>query len=391
MNHVDLCSGIAGFSLAASIVWGEDHNVVAFCEKEPFCHSVIRKYWTAPIIEDIRQFNGKEYGAIGLLTAGFPCQPVSISGKRGGTKDDRWLWPETLRVIKEGRPRMVLLENVAGLVSMAFKHSVTRMALQTLSRATNFDVFEALYVRQETMLLENICQEIEEAGYQVVPVVVPACAVNAPHRRSRVWIIAYDTQQYDRECYGESGQRQVQEFGERSCESTVAHSYSEGLEERQYIRNHKEQKCATSVRSSHVCDSDIIGCDREPRRAKRTKSQNRHLEMETKFKITTNADVQHANRTGLRTGKTPQQSAAEISKRARESQSGVGRTSYGLPKRLDGHWNAGWETVERTTAENNNKVKRIQSLGNSIVPEVAIEIMTAMKKTDELYMEKTHG
>ena len=116
MKHLDLFSGIGGFALAADWVWGSVEHI--FCEIDPFCHAVLKKHWpNSEIQKDIRTFDGKRFtGTVDILTGGFPCQPFSCAGKRLGGDDDRALWPEMLRVIKEVRPRWVIGENVAGFV-----------------------------------------------------------------------------------------------------------------------------------------------------------------------------------------------------------------------------------------------------------------------------------
>jgi len=159
MKMLDLFSGIGGFSLAAS--WC-NIETVAFCETDKFCQKVLNKNFPGiEIYEDIKKLNGKEitdkYGAIDIICGGFPCQPFSVAGKRKGKEDDRYLWPEMLRVISEIKPAWVVGENVTGIVSME---------------------------------LGKVCSDLEAEGYEVQPLIIPACGVNAPHRRNRVWIIA---------------------------------------------------------------------------------------------------------------------------------------------------------------------------------------------------------
>jgi len=155
MNHVDLFSGIGGFALAAR--WA-GIQTVQFVEIDKFCQKVLNKNFPGvPIHNDITTFNGTKYSNVFLLTGGFPCQPFSCAGKRRGKEDDRYLWPEMLRVISETRPHWVIGENVAGFVSMG---------------------------------LDGCISDLEREGYEVQAFVIPACAVNAPHRRDRVWIVA---------------------------------------------------------------------------------------------------------------------------------------------------------------------------------------------------------
>jgi DNA (cytosine-5)-methyltransferase 1 len=191
LKHLDLFSGIGGFALAASWVWGDDHEIVSFCEIDPFCQKILKKHWpTVPIISDIRDVTNERIDTntngvrcntgwteqplqrhrkpdkahwenktrIDLLTGGFPCQPFSCAGQRKGENDDRFLWPEMLRIIRELQPTWIIGENVAGIVNMA---------------------------------LDQVLSELENEGYAVQAFIIPACAVDAPHRRDRVWIVAH--------------------------------------------------------------------------------------------------------------------------------------------------------------------------------------------------------
>ena len=124
---------------------------------------MLARHWPGVAIhDDIKRFDGKPFrGRVDLLTGGFPCQPFSVAGKRGGADDDRYLWPEMLRVIDEIRPAWVIGENVAGFIGMG---------------------------------LDQALSDMEGIGYSCGAVVLPACALNAPHRRDRIWIIATNTQ-----------------------------------------------------------------------------------------------------------------------------------------------------------------------------------------------------
>ena len=179
MTLVDLYTGAGGFSLAASRVWGKDLSIVTFCEKDPFCRDSLRRKWPGvSCVHDIHDFDGTLYENIDLLTAGFPCQPASLAGQRRGTEDDRWLWGETYRVIQEMLPRWCLLENVASLASLGQPASAPRLESERFTIAT------------EDMVLEGICSDMEAVGYEIQPVIIPACGLKAFHQRDRVWLIA---------------------------------------------------------------------------------------------------------------------------------------------------------------------------------------------------------
>jgi len=215
-THLDLFSGIGGFAIAAQAC---GYKTIGFCEKEPYAQQILKERFGAvladadsqrfngcptskhedkrdgahhdnqqqrkgrnlattnlgsPLLHDnIFTLNGADYAGVDLLTGGFPCQPFSVAGKRKGAADERALWPEMLRVIDGAKPAWLIGENVAGIV---------------------------------TMELDNILSDLESLGYAAWPLVIPACAVDARHRRDRVWIVAHAN------C-GRGGQRDTQERG----------------------------------------------------------------------------------------------------------------------------------------------------------------------------------
>lgn len=195
MKQASLFSGIGGFDLAAQwIGWENEFH----CENNEFGKKILKYYWPKAIsYDDITQTNFTVHrGSIDVLTGGFPCQPFSVSGKRGGTKDDRYLWPEMRRAYNEIRPNWLVCENVTGLLTMedtrGFSGDVFfKVEGRTITRLQEVDDYEAVYVRQAKMLIESICEDFEKDGYEVFPVVIPAAGVQAPHRRDRLWIIAY--------------------------------------------------------------------------------------------------------------------------------------------------------------------------------------------------------
>ena len=151
MKMLDLFSGIGGFSLAAE--WA-GIETIAFCEKDLFCQKVLKKHWPhIPIHDDIKTLTSFP---VDLITAGFPCQPFSVAGNRKGKDDDRYLWPDTIRVIRGSKPSWVILENVPGIIPM----------------------------------LDPILEDLENAGYKWQAFIIPASAIGAPHKRDRLWIIA---------------------------------------------------------------------------------------------------------------------------------------------------------------------------------------------------------
>jgi DNA (cytosine-5)-methyltransferase 1 len=155
MKVLDLFSGIGGFSLGLERA---GMQTAAFCEIEPFCRKVLKKHWPdVPIFEDVRKLRGEDVGTVDLVCGGYPCQPFSLAGKRAGAQDDRHLWPEVRRLLSETGAHWFIGENVAGHISMG---------------------------------LDEVLSDLESLGYTCQAFVIPACAVDAPHRRDRVWIVA---------------------------------------------------------------------------------------------------------------------------------------------------------------------------------------------------------
>jgi DNA (cytosine-5)-methyltransferase 1 len=161
VRHGSLFSGIGGFDLASEWMGWEN---VFHCEWNEFGKKVLKYYWPkAKSYEDITTTDFTIHrGKIDILTGGFPCQPYSQAGKRLGKEDDRHLWPEMLRAIREIQPTYVVGENVLGLVNW-----------------------------NGGLVFNEVQADLEAEGYEVQPFVLPACAVNAPHRRDRVWFVAY--------------------------------------------------------------------------------------------------------------------------------------------------------------------------------------------------------
>lgn len=184
MTHGSLFSGIGGAELAA--LWMGWKNVF-HCEINPFGRKVLDYYFKdSKSYEDITKTDFKEWrGKVDVLTGGFPCQPFSQAGKRKGDTDDRYLWPQMLRAISEIRPTWVVGENVAGITSMVESCEDVEMG-----RGSNLFEESIIYRKEQQFTIERICKDFESIGYSVQPVLIPACAVGAPHRRDRVWFIA---------------------------------------------------------------------------------------------------------------------------------------------------------------------------------------------------------
>lgn len=189
LTHVSLFSGIGGFDLAAE--WMGWTNVF-HCEINEFCTRILNHHFpNAEHYADITKTDFTPWrGRIDVLSGGFPCQPFSLAGQRKGAGDDRYLWPQMLRAIREIQPSWVVGENVAGILTMVQPGEEVEVGSQT-SLFGEADRKRVL-LRQE-YVVETICRDLGSEGYSVQPFLIPACAVGAPHRRDRVWFVAHRT------------------------------------------------------------------------------------------------------------------------------------------------------------------------------------------------------
>lgn len=323
MKHVDLFSGIGGFALAARWM---NWTTAQFVEIDPFCQKVLTKNFpNVPIHGDIKTFNGTKYrGTVDILTGGFPCQPYSIAGKRRGDQDDRHLWPEMRRVIGEVQPPIVVGENVYGLLNWS-----------------------------RGMVFEQVQTDLANIGYEVTPFVLPACGVNAPHRRDRVWFIANATSKRLRET-GPSVDRSTQRTDWKGSEWPPSDSdnvlHPRGLDNR---RDRVQEKGSEGTNE----------LERETPNRERVR-----VESFTSGEIITN------NNKGL------QRSSEAGNVAFQESRAGK------FPARL---LRTDWKdfpTQSPLCGGNDgipNRVDRIKSLGNAIVPQVAFEIFKAISMISE--------
>jgi len=200
LKHIGLFEGIGGFSYGAKQAGWE---TIAWCEWNPWCQKLLAHYHpNAKQHGDITTTDFTLYrGLVNVITAGFPCQPFSNAGSRKGTDDERHLWPETRRAIRECRPDWVVLENVAGLLSI-LQPDIISVERKTDSIPDLFgmdDRLELTRIQVQEKVIAAIISELEAEGYTLTPVaerhprvaLIPAASVGAPHRRDRIWIVAH--------------------------------------------------------------------------------------------------------------------------------------------------------------------------------------------------------
>jgi len=327
MKHGSLFSGIGGFDLAAQ--WAGWENIF-HCEWNPFGQKILHHYWPeAESFNDITKTDFTKYAnEIDILTGGFPCQPYSSAGKRKGKEDERHLWPEMLRAIREIQPRWVVGENVRGL--------------------TNWN---------GGMVFDEVQTDLEAEGYEIIPFLLPACAVNAPHRRDRIWFIAYSNS-----------------YGSNQCNSQHEINASKG---RRYAQRNTHQGNsngnATDTKRIRLEHSKEAGNIREGK----TKTQRQRGKFTKPFETNGNNGITTDTiSTGFKT-KGKQSFTATQNKRIEYScsrwqrfptQSPVCGGNDGLPAELDGITFSKW------------RAESIKGYGNAIVPQVAYQIFNAINQ-----------
>lgn len=190
LKLLDLFSGIGGFSLGLESTGF--FETIGFVEKDKFCQKVLKKHWNnINIEEDIRNVKGEKYAA-DIITGGFPCQPFSVAGKRKSTADDRYLWDEMLRVIREVKPSWIVAENVEGIVNI-----------------------------NEGMVLRQVLNDLENEGFKSQCIIIPASGIGAWHQRKRIWIVAYsDSNRHVSEIRGGNAEEKRIPVQDRQKDST---------------------------------------------------------------------------------------------------------------------------------------------------------------------------
>jgi len=299
------------------------------CEIDPFCQKILKQHFpNAKQYYDIKKFNGKKYcGKIDIISGGFPCQPFSVAGKRKGSGDDRHLWPEMLRVIREIKPRFVVGENVGGLITW-----------------------------NEGMVFDEVLSDLENEGYEVQAFIIPACAVNAPHRRDRVWIIANN--QSERWTGGNQQGSQTQE----RFVSDVSEEWASVRCEHQRCNREQSTSNSRCKRCNNRCDcGEKRHFQEEPVRSLKEGKQKRERRKFRVWKndnngVNTNTE---SKRPQGREEKQPKRRTLERPEKFSKFQDWKDLPQPGISRGDDGF---------------SDRIHRTKALGNAIVPEAAYRI-----------------
>lgn len=329
MKVLDLFSGIGGFSLGLERA---GMTTIAFCEIEEYPRQVLKKHWpNVPIFEDVRKLKGEDVGTVDLICGGYPCQPFSLAGKRDGENDDRHLWPEMFRLLQETRAPWLIGENVAGHISMG---------------------------------LDEVLSDLESEGYESQTFVIPACAIDAPHRRDRVWIIAHSNQVSSRQ--GSSKQQQGTGL---DClrQRIVAHPQSERCREtRDDCTRSPLRPTRTSTTPTDVANSDSSCSHPGPKHSRRKTRRNPdQYGKETRPLANTNSNGLQERETikaRKRQTKQPTKRQAAAGGSQWPTEPPVGRVANGIPRRVD----------------------RLKCLGNAVVPHIPEMIGRAIMEAEGL-------
>jgi DNA (cytosine-5)-methyltransferase 1 len=323
MTHGSLFSGIGGFDLAAQ--WMGWDNIF-HCEINPFGQRVLHHYWPNAIqYTDITKTDFKPHAnTIDILTGGFPCQPYSAAGQRKGKDDERHLWPQMCRAIAEIAPRFVVGENVRGI--------------------TNWN---------EGMVFDEVCTDLENLGYQVAPFLIPASGVNAPHKRERIWFVAY----------AKSGGRRKQPQANSGGEDR---RFDNNVE----IRNATYTEC---VRLEHTSENRNIHTDTKALCEERNQS-TQSIKADGRNGDTTNTNRSSSQRRNSKAEKKWKESSRRIESSRQHSSWEIFPTQYaicsgddGIPRELDRITFSKW------------RKQSIMGYGNAIVPQVALQIFKAIE------------
>ena len=317
LKVLDLFSGIGGFTLGLDST--NFFETVKFVEKDKYCQKVLQKNFpNIPIEEDIKNVKGKE-GEADVICGGFPCQPFSVAGKQKGTSDDRHLWPEMFRLIREIKPQFVIGENVKNIINI-----------------------------QDGVVFETVCTDLESEGYEVQPFNIPAAGVGAPHRRERVWIVAYAERYNEIQQIQKSDGTQNQVQSKRGQENSASWISSRANSIRQTNNRYETNVAYTESIESHVGEH---GKHQEERsRQGEIRGENSH-DANTYSKRLERFRAEHELRNSEKEKQTSGNSWWSV-------EPNVGRVANGVPGR----------------------VHRLKGLGNAIVPQIAKEIGLAIKK-----------
>lgn len=369
-THGSLFSGIGGPEIAAEIMGWKN---MFHCEINPFGRKIL-DYWfpNSKSYEDITKTDFTEWREkINVLTGGFPCQPFSVAGQRKGAEDNRYLWPEMLRAIREIQPDWVVGENVAGILSMVQPGSETALGRE---ESLFGEVDRERILHRQEYVVETVCNDLEREGYSVQPVVIPACAVGAPHRRDRVFFIAH------RADAGVKGMQRKWEdniLSGRTASDTNSHRWRDGKNQQVTIAERKGTANIGTFREDGASSySQCSGSGQIQQEIQSEQSNGHSFDSNGSKRNVAYSDselLQYRN-SGRQEGRKSEKKPIEPPYCPEDwsrfpTQSPVCSRDDGISTRLDGIAFSKW------------RQESIKAYGNAIVPQVMYEIFQAIQET----------
>jgi DNA (cytosine-5)-methyltransferase 1 len=323
LKLLDLFSGLGGFSLGLESTGF--FETIAFVEKDEFCQKVLKKNFNnIPIEGDIRNVKGDRYKA-DVITGGFPCQPFSVAGKRKGTDDDRYLWDETIRVVRECKPKWFIGENVEGLVNI-----------------------------QDGMVLRQVQDDLEKEGFEVQCLIIPASGIGAWHQRKRIWIMGYSEHNGHTSTKIRKSSNQTNDNCKKGEYQTIK---SEGT---------------STPRNNENVRMDVSNSN-----ARFGIGENQEIQTRWNASTTICKNVQHTN------NKRCEES--NISKESKESD--INSREYNSTTKNKTWWQTQSELCGIphgvSATMDKDRANRIKALGNSIVPQIARELGKAIIEAEK--------
>ena len=326
---IDLFSGIGGFALGLESTGY--FKTVQFVENETWCQKILNKNFPeVPIHDDVKTFKG--YGA-DVVVGGFPCQPFSVAGKQKAIQDDRHLWPDMFRVIKETKPTWVIGENVRNIISIS-----------------------------EGMVLEQVYLDLESEGYEVQSFIIPASAVNAPHQRYRTWIVGYSEHN-------------------GSSTSEIRCSFSKTSNDNEKRQKETKQFKRTSKQEDY---DDVENTRRSSRRGKLTRNKE-SIGQRSLQQTQWTSDSNKVRGSSERTETMAHTDSKGLQRTEQhETYNGEAKTQITIAKCFEErgyYWNTE-PNVGRVANGIPNRVDRLRGLGNAIVPQIAYQIGKAIMEAE---------
>ena len=344
-EHIDICSGIGGFSLGFQ--WAKLSEPILFCELDEFCQKILKKHWTnVPICNDVKEladdttkFIPRPRGRKRILTGGYPCQSFSQAGKRLGWEDPRAIWPYIFRIVQQERPDVCVFENVAGHISLG---------------------------------LDEVLHDLEGESYNTRTFVLPAEACGASHRRDRLWIIGRNVADTSG-IRGQNVSGNDQENAKRPSEKenvksgnfcTNGRGSEDVVDTKDFRRKHSTHETQQKGDTTRCCKGEFKGSSSDV--------------------ANTNGQRGCSEQTRGQDAEDARQSSRGKEQGGRNTQLQMGKLAHGVRPQLLGSlkpWPEEPTDIPRVATGQKDRAKKLKALGNAIVPQIAQRIGIAIKES----------